>query len=922
MRVFGQRAPEPDRLASYIPKPPKLRVLRADGQRIDLTSRDTGQMLVATRSTWQQTAWAYRDMIGELRYVYQLLGQAVSQVRFYPAASRPGSDDLADLTSDELPDDLGLDAQLIADTVHNFGRIPFDADPDGFTARATENLGVAGEFWIHIDADEQWQVRSTSEVTASADGRITINMLPSATAGSVHIVDPNSEDLLRCWRAHPEWGQLADSALRAVLDVCEDVVLAGREQRSAARSRLAANGVLLIPDSMSLVQARDEDDDYDDTVASDTFLADFTQAMLAPIRDDGDAQAVVPIVIRGDSDDLEKVRHVTLTRADSEELIARQDSALLRLLKSLDVQPEQVQGVSGMNHWGAWSIDVKAIKEQVAPTAKMLAACLMAAFLKPALESLSHPVEQLGRIRIGVDVTGLAENPNRAQDAKDAHDRETISDAALREAMGFDDEDAPDEIELVRRALTKGRITPEALPMIVEALKGRLPSTPTIINPSSSGGGGGARPALPPAESPPPAAQPGQTTPAQPTPAAPDLARGPQPSPSGPGPAAVTAAAAVDPQYALRVDPDLSALLGDIDAALLDRIITASDAAVARVVEKAGARVRSAAQRDKAVAASLVGVDTAFVAATLGRDGVERFVNIQDLLADGHQRLRGQVQGWLSAAAQQTAGVVLRMLGLKPSSPRGRRVEQVIVSRLAAKQQPALQRLDDILETAAERALFEPDPLVPAAPTREESPAVGEQANTLVRPSEAAEVLALAGGGTPNPPANAPTRAPVVPPQRGPGGVATGPVVTEVMGDEGAALLGWEWQYRPEIARAHPFPPHEALNGLRFATFTDPKLDTDAATAWLGLYFHPQDHDGCLCRAVPIYAIPELDDGIVARRLREARGNWRNIRAGEIAADDDAAGRIGTSLQNEVEVRGRITKAIERMQAEHIGGTP
>ena len=65
-----------------------------------------------------------------------------------------------------------------------------------------------------------------------------------------------------------------------------------------------------------------EDDEHDDSVMSSTFMADLTAAMLAPIRDYGDAQAVVPIVLRGSPDDLDKVRHVTVQRADGDTLIA------------------------------------------------------------------------------------------------------------------------------------------------------------------------------------------------------------------------------------------------------------------------------------------------------------------------------------------------------------------------------------------------------------------------------------------------------------------------------------------------------------------------------------------------------------------------------------------------------------------------
>ncbi len=72
----------------------------------------------------------------------------------------------------------------------------------------------------------------------------------------------------------------------------------------------------------------------------------------------------------------------------------------------------------------------------------------------------------------------LVARPNRAQDAKDAHDRWTISDAALRTATGFSDNDAPDDEELTRRIKIKQAIlvrqTIQATPGSVAAEDGNL----------------------------------------------------------------------------------------------------------------------------------------------------------------------------------------------------------------------------------------------------------------------------------------------------------------------------------------------------------------------------------------------------------------------------------------------------------------
>lgn len=896
MPLLGRRAGDVD---TEPPARPQMRVLVADGQRIDLTSRESTARLADTRQGWQATAWDYRNMIGELRFAHQLLGRSVARARFYVAELRPHPADPIQLTDDGHD----VEQQLADDAIANFNRLPFTTNPYGFTARLVENLATPGEAFVHIDAKGRFHVRSTSELTVASDGKVTLKLTPTGGRGAEQIIDANTDEILRCWSADPEWGQMADSPMRASLDICEDAVLAGREERAAARSRLAANGILLIPEGLSLVLDRDDPDDTDE-VAADTFMADLTEAFLAPIRDDGQPQAVVPIVLRGAPEDLEKVQHITVQRDDASQLIARKNAAILRLLKSLDIQPEQVEGVGGTSHWNAWVIDARAIRDQVQPSAEMVAECLTAAFLRPALLSLGHPEDAVERIAICADTSALAENPNRGQDARDAHDRFAINDDALREALGFDADDAPDADEVARRMATTGRLGADAAAQVLGIEQpaaqpaARTPGRPAVTidaRPVGTRPVVGARPAaLPAGDGERPVARPGETDAERPVP---DTAPEPGDRP------AITAAtngrtraSSGDVDAWFRVDEDACRALADIDAALTDRILVAADAAVARVVERAGARARSAVQRDRQLAATVAGVPATHIPAHLGRDRLTAFVPVADLVDDGYTRLRGQVIGWLRAAATRTGRAVCDVLGRDPDSAPGARIAAAVADRLLADVDTAWEGFAAALTDAAEEALFDPDATALAD-------APGEPADGWVHPGDVADLLAETGAAA------------VVaagrhrrPPRRGTfgraavGGFATGPVPATVIAEQGGVLLARQWFYRPWVDRDE-FGPHRRLNGTRFVGWSDEVLATDAESAWLGSHMRPGDHDGCRCISFPFFAAPRDPDGQVATRLRRDGGPGRHrIPGGD---DDSPSGRWRDRVRDAVDAARR-----------------
>lgn len=713
------------------PAPSPLRVLRADGQRIDLTARDAGTRIAMIRQEWQADAWQYRDMIGELRYAQRLLARSVSTVRFFAAEMRDYPDNPVELSGT----DHKLDPQLAKDAVSNLARLPLDDGPDGFVATFTENIETAGEVWIHGEPDEgdgeRWSVRSVSEIMGVGD-QILLAELPSLTTMGQRIITEN-EELLRCWTRHPRWGQLADSPLRAMLDVLEEVVLTGREMRAAARSRIASNGVLLIPTTLSLLRTReDEEALLDQCDIDDDFMRDFTEALTAPIRNEGSPGSVVPLILRGDAEALKEVRHLSLTRDDAAKLMDRLQGAILRMLQGLDIQPEQVTGIGSTNHWGGWQIEASNIRHQVLPTCGIVAGCLTKAFLRPALKSLGYPADQIKRVAVWYDPTGLVESPDRSQDARDAWDRDAISNEALREALGFDDDQAPAPHEYLARLLSKGRLTPDAVPLVA-AMSGISLSDPALKDALTLSIGLSTRAQTQRGQAPPalPSGQQSTANPAQPNQVVPEQTAPTAPTPPTSGASPPTRLVAAGQ----RVDPSAEAAreLAAIDTSLTERILVAADAAIARAVEVARGRIRNAVRKDKALTASIDGVEPSQIAATLGRDTVASLVSMPELLAGAYQRLEGQFARWLDQASRDITSTVPRLLDLNPESTEVQQLRNTASTRLAAFRPAAWATLTAAMDNAAELALFHPS---------------GTSPDSLLSSAAVAKTLAIAGGGS------------------------------------------------------------------------------------------------------------------------------------------------------------------------------
>lgn len=884
------------------------RVLRAAGIQITAMSSEQLRLIAGHRQSWQSLAWGYRDMIGELRFALRFRANAISKAKFFIAELNPDSEDdepiPASLRSDEDEEKakrVTLPDKLLADAEEELRRLPL-ADGYGFLGVWSENFDVAGECYLHGYRDrytgaETWKIRSIDDVDISGNTVTVKNELGQPRPINLDPDSENAESLYRLWVPHPRKGHLADSALNAAMDVLEDITLTGREIRAAARSRIASNGVWMIPDGMVRVKnTKDETDQPEDH--STRFIQDLGAAMLAPISNEGDAGAVVPLILTGNREDIEVASKsfIRFDREDSSTLLLKLEKALGRLAASIDIPPEVLSGMAEVNHWTAWQIDAATFKQHLEPGLRMMVDSLTAAMIRPALIARGHPPELVARVRVWYSAGAITENPNRRQDALDARDRFSISDKAFRDALGFGDEDAPSPEEQLMMIAGKAGFDQSAAAAILRwaaEQSGDVPDLPEIgATPTSTG------PQPPPRNQPDDTGTGGTGTPET---APPGVAASVRPlvaqqmadgglrllaDDSATLIAELTAAAARRDRPTFRLDTATGRELVEIERALRDRILSAADAALTRAIDRAGSRLRSKAAKDPSIAASLRSYAVSTWPQRLGREQCYALgADARYLLREAWEDLAGKFSRWTLAAIARIVPRVLKLAGLDPRSADGKRAADALSAEMAARIDPAWDGLQARLDALAERELFDqgdqPGPFDPE----------GELPEVDIPPAYVRTALGEVGG-LPETSGGSDARGRTVTGDPAPS-LSNGTTVRGLLDAAGVREVGYLWVYGI-TPLARQFEPHAELEGLRFTSWRDEKLVPPPGYAWIGPYLHPGDHVGCMCDAVPAYAVPDYAQQ-TRDRLTVPPANMRDILA--LAEADDQAGRTGTTAQ-------------------------
>lgn len=414
--------------------------------------------------SWQDEAWLYLEKVGELEYFVSWRASSASRCRIVASAL----------------DDQGAPTGVIPDDDSNAEKVrKIVSDIAGGVSgqikimhRAAYLLSIVGECWVglvvrdssretgpngaELPVDitrpgyqlEQWYVFGREDIKSSQSG-IELK-LPD---GTKHEFNSEVDLLFRVWDEHPKDPSKPVSPVWSNRDVLASIVRAAAAVDQAHNSRLIGNGIMFVPQEMSLpnqvaptalpVGQTDTNDPvpfFEPNAAQS--LQDLLFDVAAAAKKDPESQAAnLPIVAAVPG---EMIKHVSWLRAGAdipETTLKIEEFDIRRLATGLHVAPERLLGMSQGNHWTGWLIDESDVKVHIAPVVEIITSAMTQEVLR---QKLAEEGIDPDAYVVWYDASSLTQDPDKTDEARDAFDRGALTAKALREHLGFDDEDGYD----------------------------------------------------------------------------------------------------------------------------------------------------------------------------------------------------------------------------------------------------------------------------------------------------------------------------------------------------------------------------------------------------------------------------------------------------------------------------------------------
>lgn len=787
-------------------------------RRVHIDRRDEVERL-RERSTaaWQRLAWRHYDAIGAVKYGYNYFSAVASRVRLYAGYQDEASDAPAPIGQIG-----GVSRSLVSAARHELRKLGKGRGGQPNLIRSLVlNLLVPGEGYL-VGVNNNWEVRSTSELRFESDDRIRL-VLSRHDTRSMNTFLPKDAFVARIWRTHPEYSEDADSSLKGVQDDCTELLLLSRLIRASARSRLNA-GLLYVADELKFQRSSDAPQTTPQPNI-DPLEEELTLALTEPIGESDSPSEVVPMLVRGPYQFKDGIVSVDLSRTFDKTVIQRHEQVFNYVLNGLDLPKDIVTGYQNVRYTNAREITTDMYRAHVEPMILLICEALTTIFLRPRLESRGYASDEIERCHVWYDPSGVLVKPDRSEDADNGYTKLLVSGETWRRAHGFGPSDAPTDEELARRIALGGSIAPSTtfdfLRLIAPELVNKAEQlSRASMDASGSSNGSPTEETITPARFTPP------TVPTQPNLDGRSIN---EDSPNGQLPPEAqrdTAKDVLEVLNALRSFSNGNGTREHVDHTANDRtrkleraleverrlresLLTYLNEATYRALERAGARTVSKVRNDPHLKALVVDVPMAEVFSRVPADrrrtlGLDEEVLVKDTIERAHDTYvdvvtRSQRQGWKTL---------------------GGRVAQILEPNQRRNVERSWEWLLPALVSRTVAKLQRPSSDAP-----------------IVNLESIRTAMTIAGGE------NVAESAPEV--------TSSGRAVLtdDALDATRWQFSGYRWIYG--VGDHESFGPHLALDDTTFVDWEGHELRNETGSAGTR-YYYPGDHDGCRCDVVPV----------------------------------------------------------------------
>lgn len=377
-------------------------------------------------SNWQEKAWAFYDVVPEMRLVVGYRAAALSKVQL-----RIGRVDGVEPEIVDSPQTRAV-LELI------FGGV---AKHSSALSRIAQHLTIVGDTYYVVLSDgeeEEWLILPPDHVDRSqlyigADGsRSGYVKVRHPLTGDTVLVDAKVAqfNIMRLWDPHPHNFWEANSPTRGAISTLDKIQHYDAAAKAAARSRMTGGGLWFLPQEIVPPAPSSTENNLS---PEEEFKQNLYRAISTSIQNPESAEAAAPALAFVPAEFLDKIpkKPTTFWSDFDKEVKDLRDKEIRRYAAGQPMPTEMITGVGEVNHWTGWHLSEEDLKFDIAPLAQLICDHLTIHVVEPLLGEGWAVIP---------DFAELVTRPNRTPEAIDLKREGIISVGEARVAAGYPEE--------------------------------------------------------------------------------------------------------------------------------------------------------------------------------------------------------------------------------------------------------------------------------------------------------------------------------------------------------------------------------------------------------------------------------------------------------------------------------------------------